>query len=160
MSLLRAVVFALKLVPLVLLCLPAAAVQPDEILADPQLEARARVVSKDLRCLVCQNQSIDDSNAVLARDLRILVRERLKEGDSNAAALQFIVARYGDYVLLDPPFKLSTYVLWLGPGLFAFAGLIAVFLFFRNRRAQAAAPAPLSAEERRQLDDLLKQDAP
>ncbi len=160
MSKLRSLVFALYLVPLVLHCLPAAAVQPDEVLADPQLEARARVVSKDLRCLVCQNQSIDDSKAALARDLRILVRERLQAGDSNAAALQFIVARYGDYVLLDPPFKISTYALWLGPGLFAFAGLIAVLLFFRNRRTLATTPAPLSAEEKRQLDDLLKQDAP
>lgn len=160
MSLLRALVFTLCLVPLVLFCLPAAAVQPDEILADPQLEARAREISKDLRCLVCQNQSIDDSDAGLARDLRLLVRNRLQAGDSNEAAIQFIVARYGDFVLLDPPFKVSTYTLWFGPGLFAFAGFVAVFLFFRNRKTRTMAPAPLSADEKRRLDDLMKQDAP
>jgi cytochrome c-type biogenesis protein CcmH len=95
---------------------PAGAVLPDEMLTDLVLEARARDISKNLRCLVCQNQSIDDSDADLARDLRIIVRERLVAGDSDGAVIGFVVDRYGDFVLLNPPFKASTYVLWIGPG--------------------------------------------
>ena len=102
---------------LVLSAAPAAAVEPDEILADAALEARARDISKELRCLVCQNQSIDDSNAKLARDLRLLVRERITKGDSNRQVIAYIVARYGDFVLLKPPFKATTWALWLGPPL-------------------------------------------
>ena len=98
-----------------LAAVPAGAVEPDEMLADAALEARARAVSATLRCLVCQNQSIDDSNAPLARDLRILVRERLSAGESNEAAIAFVVARYGDFVLLKPPFKPTTWLLWLAP---------------------------------------------
>lgn len=95
--------------------LMATAVEPDEVLADPVLEARARVISKELRCVVCKNQDIDSSNAGVARDLRLLVRERLVEGDTNEEVIAYIVARYGDYVLLKPPFKPSTYILWFMP---------------------------------------------
>lgn len=117
----------------------AFAVEPDEILPDARLEARARAISADLRCLVCQNQSIDDSNAPLARDLRLLVRERLKDGDTDAQVHQYVVARYGDFVLLKPPFRMSTLLLWLAPLL---ALLIAAFAV---RRMFAAAPAGPSA---------------
>ena len=113
--------------------LPALAVQPDEILDDPKLEARAREVGKELRCLVCQNQSIDDSDADLARDLRVLVRERIVAGDSNQEVIDYVVSRYGDFVLLNPPFKLKTYALWFGPGILILFGIGTVFLFFRRR---------------------------
>jgi cytochrome c-type biogenesis protein CcmH len=93
----------------------AMAVEPDEMLSDPVLEARARTISKELRCVVCQNQDIDSSNAGVARDLRLLVRERLEAGDTNEEVIAFVQARYGDYVLLRPPFKPTTYVLWLAP---------------------------------------------
>ncbi len=135
------------------LALPAAAVEPDEMLDDPVLERRARDISKNLRCLVCQNQSIDDSNADLARDLRILVRERLVAGDGDAAVIDFIVARYGDYVLLNPPFKGSTYVLWIGPGVIFAFGAVAVVLFLRRRRSEA--PPPLTEEEARRVEALM-----
>ena len=135
------------------LALPAAAVEPGEVLDDPVLERRARDISKDLRCLVCQNQSIDDSNADLARDLRILVRERLVAGDNDTAVIAFIVARYGDYVLLDPPFKGSTYVLWIGPGVIFAFGAAALVLFLRRRTS--AAPPPLTEEEARIVEALM-----
>src|SRR3954462_3419322 len=108
---------AIALCLMVIASTPAFAVQPDEVLTDPALEARARVLSQELRCLVCQNQSIDDSDALLARDLRILLRERLKNGDSDRQVLDFLVARYGEFVLLRPPFGWHTLVLWLAPGL-------------------------------------------
>ena len=114
------------------------AVEPSEMLADPVLETRAREISKDLRCLVCQNQSIDDSNAELARDLRVLVRRRLVAGDSDNQVIDYVVSRYGDFVLLNPPFKGATYALWLGPGLIAALGLLAVVVFFRRRRSVLA----------------------
>jgi cytochrome c-type biogenesis protein CcmH len=137
---------------------PAGAVLPDEMLADPVLEARARDISKNLRCLVCQNQSIDDSDAGLARDLRIIVRERLVAGDSDGEVIDFVVDRYGDFVLLNPPFKATTYVLWIGPAVIGAFGLLAVVVFFRRRRAQAGggAPAPLSDEEKMRLDALIE----
>ncbi len=138
---------------------PAPAVEPEEMLDDPVLEARARELSKGLRCLVCQNQSIDDSNAGLAKDLRILVRERLVAGDSNDAALQYIVDRYGDYVLLRPPVKASTYVLWGGPAAIFLVTLVGLVVFFRSRRGAletATPPAPLTAEEKARLERLLK----
>ena len=140
-----------------LLAAPAAlAVQPDEILKDPALEARAREISKELRCLVCQNQSIDDSDATLARDLRIVVRDRLKAGDTDTQTVAFVVERYGDFVLLRPPFKASTLILWIGPALFLIAGMVGVFVWHRRRRgAVAAAVAPLSADERARVDALL-----
>ena len=130
------------------------AVLPSEVLQDPALETRARDISKHLRCLVCQNQSIDDSDADLAHDLRVLVRERLTAGDSNEQVIHFITARYGDFVLLKPPFEPATWLLWFGPAailLLGGAGIVAI------RRRRAAAPPPgLSAEERRRLADLLK----
>jgi len=118
------------------LALPGAAgaVEPGEMLDNPALEARARTISKELRCLVCQNQSIDDSSAALARDLRLLVRERLSAGDSDDQAIAFIVARYGDFVLLNPPFKASTWLLWLGPPLVFAAGIGGIIVWFRRRR--------------------------
>ncbi|MEX0815702.1 MAG: cytochrome c-type biogenesis protein [Dongiaceae bacterium] len=128
------------------------AVLPDEMLDDPALEARARDISKNLRCLVCQNQSIDDSDAELARDLRLLVRERLTAGDSDDQATQFIVARYGDFVLLKPPFKPGTYALWFGPAVvLVLAGIGARLYFRRMARAPRTEAAPLSDDERRRL---------
>ncbi len=145
------------LVVLLSAALPArAAIGPDEILPDPAMEARAREITKQLRCLVCQNQSIDDSNAPLARDLRLLVRERLKAGDSDAATLAYVVARYGDFVLLRPPVKATTWLLWFGPLALLLGG--AAFLWVRARRKSAApaAPAPLSDDERKKLAALME----
>ncbi len=132
----------------------AVAVEPGEILPDAALEARAREISKVLRCLVCQNQSIDDSNAGLARDLRLIVRERLVAGDSNDAVITFVTDRYGDFVLLRPPFKRSTWLLWAGPGGFLIVGAIAVAVWFRRRSAAFAEPAPLSEDEKLRLARL------
>lgn len=151
----------LGLVLLALLAIPTLAVEPGEMLKDPVLEVRARAISKNLRCLVCQNQSIDDSNADLARDLRILVRQRLVAGDSDKAVVAFIVARYGDFVLLKPPFEPATWVLWLGPAMvlmLAFGGMI---LYYRRRAASVAATAvrPLTKAERRRLSALLDEGA-
>ena len=110
------------------------AVDPGEILKDPNLERRARSISKGLRCVVCQNQSIDDSDAQLARDLRILVRNRIVAGDSDTAVIDYVVSRYGDFVLLKPPVKGVTLVLWFGPIFLTLAGLIGLILFFRRHR--------------------------
>jgi cytochrome c-type biogenesis protein CcmH len=133
---------------------PAAAVQPDEILADPAREARARALSSELRCMVCQNQSIDDSDAELARDLRVLVRERIEAGDSDREVLDFLVARYGEFVLLRPRFEWHTLVLWLaGPVLLVAAGG-AAFAAHRRRRVLAEAPR-LDADEEARLAALL-----
>lgn len=140
-----------------LLVAPALAVLPDEMLANPQLEARARGISQQLRCMVCQNQTIDDSDALLARDLRLLVRERLVHGDNDQQAVAYIVARYGHYVLLQPPFEAATMLLWLGPAAFVLAGSASVALYLRRRRV-AAADAPLSPVERSRVDALLGQD--
>lgn len=140
---------------------PAFAVLPDEVLDDPVLEERAREISKNLRCLVCQNQNIDESNADLARDLRILVRERLVLGDTDEQVLDFIVSRYGDFVLLRPPFKPTTYLLWGSPILLLLAAFLAVWSFYRNRARETdefLAPAGLSEDERRRLDSLLGKD--
>ena len=140
---------------------PAFAVEPDEMLKDPQLEARARKLSQNLRCLVCQNESIDESNAPLARDIRILLRERLKAGDTDQQAIQYLVDRYGEYVLLKPRFAPHTLFLWLGPFLVLLAGLFAAFIYLRKRVATApeatAAEAPLSDEERQRLQELLNE---
>jgi cytochrome c-type biogenesis protein CcmH len=133
--------------------LPAQAVQPDEILSDPVLEARARALSADLRCLVCQNQSIDDSNAPLARDLRILLRERLKAGDSDEQAIDFVVARYGEFVLLRPRFMPETWLLWIGP--FALLLIAGTFLFMRRRGGNEAEKA-LEPEEEAALERALE----
>lgn len=137
----------------------AHAVEPDEILTDPVLELRAREISKDLRCLVCQNQSIDESHAPLARDLRIIVRERLVAGDSDDEVVHFVVARYGDFVLLNPPFKPITYILWIGPAAIFLFGAVAVVIFLRRRRSPAGeAQATLSAEEQARIARLIDED--
>ena len=141
---------------LLLLAGPAFAVLPDERLADPGLEARARALSRDLRCVVCQNESIDDSNADLARDIRRLLRERLVAGDSDAQAVAFLVARYGDFVLLRPPVRADTWLLWFGP--FALLVLAAGGTALALRRRRPVAPPPLTAEEQARLDRLMKED--
>jgi cytochrome c-type biogenesis protein CcmH len=146
---------AAALVVFAVLAPEAGAVEPGEMLADPALEARARELSRELRCLVCQNQSIDDSAAPLARDLRVLVRERLAAGDSDDQAIAFVTDRYGDFVRLRPPFKPETWLLWLGTPALLLAAAGSVVLIARRRRAAAAVPAPLSAEERRRLDAVL-----
>ena len=142
-----------------MVAMSALAVQPDEMLQDPALEARARLVSRDLRCLVCQNQSIDDSDAPLAHDLRVLLRQRIEAGDSDEQAKQFLVDRYGDYVLLKPPFKKTTLVLWFGPLLLLLGGAAAAFAVYRQRRLKPAIADVLSAEEKARLDRLLKDDS-
>ena len=121
---------------LTMICAPSAlAVNPAEILEDSTLETRAREISKGIRCVVCQNQSIDDSDAALARDLRILVRERLTAGDSNTQVVDYLVSRYGDFILLKPPFKVGTFVLWIGPfALFALAFFVSIIFFDAKRQ--------------------------
>lgn len=139
-----------------LAALPALAVQPDEVLADPALEARARALSAQLRCMVCQNQSIDDSDASLARDLRILVRERLKAGDSDEAVIAYLVDRYGEFVLLKPSFSARNLVLWLTPVATLATGGLGFFIYLRRRpSAGPDAPVALSEEERKRLAQLL-----
>lgn len=138
------------------------AVLPDEMLDDPALEARARAISTELRCVVCQNQSIDDSDAEIARDLRLLVRERLVLGDSDEQVVDYIVARYGDFVLLRPPWQPNTYSLWLAPPLMAFVIATLAVMFFRNyqiRKAAGLGPAPLSPDDRAELDALVERIA-
>ena len=132
----------------------AAAVNPDEILDDPVLEGRARSISQKLRCLVCQNQSIDDSDADLARDLRVIVRQRLVAGDSDKQVIQYIVDRYGDYVLLEPPVKGSTYALWFGPAVLLMVAGTALVVVARRRRGAAPAES-LDNEEEKRLAQLL-----
>ena len=136
---------------------PAHAVRPDEMLSDPALEARARDVGRELRCLVCRNQSIDDSDADLAHDLRVLVRQRLTAGDSDEQVIAYVRSRYGDFVLLQPPVETTTLLLWAGPALILLLGGIAVARFYRRR--EAAPPPPLSAEERRRVALLLGEKA-
>jgi cytochrome c-type biogenesis protein CcmH len=146
------------LIMLVFVTAPALAVEPDEMLKDPVMETRARDISKNLRCLVCQNQSIDESDAELARDLRIIVRERLMAGDSDAGVLEYVVARYGDYVLLKPPFKSVTYALWFGPifiiGITGFAG----YRIFRRRKKPTGSETDLSKKEQDQLRSILTEE--
>ena len=142
---------------LMVLALPVFAVQPDEILADPVMEARARDISADLRCLVCQNQSIDDSDAPLARDLRILVRERLLAGDTNQEAVAYIVDRYGDYVLLKPPFNAETLLLWAAPLGALAIGAVIVVVFMRRRSGEPVVVAQaLTEDEKARLKDLMR----
>lgn len=152
------------LLPILLLAMffaPALAVQPDEMLEDPALETRAREISREIRCLVCRNESIDDSNAELAHDLRVLVRERLVAGDTDAEVKQFLVDRYGEFVLLRPRFTAGNAALYLFPAVAFLAGL-GIAIFYIRRRAQpvpqhADAPdRPLSEEEKRRLDGILK----
>ncbi len=132
----------------------AVAVQPDEIMSDPALEARARAITAGLRCLVCQNESVDDSSAPLARDLRLLVRERLKAGDSDAAVEDYLVGRYGTFVLLKPPLAADTLVLWATPVAVLLGGAGLAMLVLRRRRARPE--APLSAQEKADLDAILR----
>ncbi len=146
---------ALAFVVAASLGLPAAAVEPDEVLADVVLEKRARDLSHEIRCVVCQNESIDSSNAELAKEMRILVRERLVAGDSDQQVLDYLVARYGDFVLLRPPVKPGTYVLWFGPAVITVLGILGVFFFLRRQRRPASAVQPLSAEEQARLARLL-----
>jgi cytochrome c-type biogenesis protein CcmH len=143
---------------------PGLAVQPDEVLPDPALEARARTLSRELRCLVCQNQSIDDSDAPLARDLRLLVRERIGSGDSDGQVIDFLVARYGEFVLLKPRFTPHTLLLWLLPPLALVGGGLALW-FYSRRRANAGNPTDssllhLTEQEEARLQRLLAADAP
>lgn len=141
---------------LTLLASPLWAVQPDEILADPALEARARQLSQGLRCLVCRNESIDESNASLARDLRLLLRERLVAGDSDAEAVDFIVARYGEYVLLSPRATGANWLLWgAGPLMLLLGGGLGLVYLRSRARAKSATEAPLSPEEEARLRDIL-----
>ena len=135
----------------------AKAVQPDEVMADPAKEARARDLSRELRCMVCQNQSIDDSEAPLARDLRLLVRERIAAGDSNAQVIDFLVARYGEFVLLKPRFERQTLLLWLLTPLVLAGGGLALWIQAKRRR-ESPPMIPLSAEEERRLAALLSGD--
>jgi cytochrome c-type biogenesis protein CcmH len=146
---------ALPVALALLACHPAVAVAPDEILKDPIMEARARALSRELRCMVCQNQSIDDSDAPLARDLRILVRERLTEGDSDPQVVDFLVARYGEFVLLKPRFEWHTAVLWLTPAAALIAGALAAYAALRRRRSAPSGLAPLSPEEERRLAEMI-----
>jgi cytochrome c-type biogenesis protein CcmH len=139
----------------------AFAVRPDEMLADPKLEAEARKISAELRCLVCQNQSIDDSDAPLARDLRVLVRERLKAGDDRAGVIDFVVARYGEFVLLRPRFTSRTVLLWIAPLLLLAGGIYLAWRQFGGRRPdEIATPAPLTDEEQVRLKQVLANDPP
>jgi cytochrome c-type biogenesis protein CcmH len=142
----------------------AYAVQPDEIMSDPVKEARARDLSRELRCMVCQNQSIDDSEAPLAKDLRILVRERIAAGDSDAQVIDFLVARYGEFVLLKPQLNLHTWILWLLPPLVLAGGGAALWMQARRRRKSAAdedsALLKLTAEEEARLERLIATQAP
>lgn len=145
--------FAIAIFGVLMIAGSARAVLPSEQLADPKLEARARAISEDLRCVVCQNQTIDDSDAELAHDLRVLLRERLRKGDSDEQAKAFIVQRYGSYVLLKPPFRMETLLLWLGPLVALIAAGGGAALYIARRKPQA--DAPLSAEEEMRAANLL-----
>lgn len=147
----------LLLVTLLLACESnvALAVQPDEILKDPALEARARNLSRELRCMVCQNQSIDDSEAPLARDIRVLVRERLSRGDSDQQVIDYLVARYGEFVLLRPRFEWATALLWGLPPAALLVGVIGLFVVARRSKSVVIEPATLSADEQNRLSTLV-----
>jgi cytochrome c-type biogenesis protein CcmH len=147
----------LLLMTLLLACVSnvALAVQPDEILKDPALEARARDLSRELRCMVCQNQSIDDSEAPLARDIRVLVRERLTKGDSDPQVIDYLVARYGEFVLLKPRFEWATALLWGLPPAALLLGMIGLFVVARRHKSVSIEPATLSADEQSRLSTLV-----
>jgi cytochrome c-type biogenesis protein CcmH len=139
-----------------LAAVPAGAVQPDEVLSDPVLESRARELSRGLRCLVCRNESIDESHADLARDLRLLLRERLVAGDSDDEAMAFIVDRYGEYVLLKPTTGGSNLILWIaGPAMLGAGGLIAALYLRRRGRGDGPGAEALTEDESRRLDEIL-----
>jgi cytochrome c-type biogenesis protein CcmH len=139
---------------------PSQAVQPDEILKDPALESRARNLSRELRCMVCQNQSIDDSEAPLARDLRLLVRERLTQGDTDQQVLDFLVSRYGNFVLLRPPLEWHTMLLWGLPPAVLIAALVGLMIKARRQRPTASGTQALSQDEERRLSTLVDGDLP
>jgi cytochrome c-type biogenesis protein CcmH len=149
----RVLAFAGTLLVALALTIPALAVQPDEVLPDPALESRARALSRELRCMVCQNQSIDDSDAPLARDLRILVRDRLKAGDSDRQVVDYLVDRYGEFVLLKPRVAWHTAVLWASPVLVLLIGVLALVRL--RRRAAAPAVVGLTPDEQRRIESLL-----
>lgn len=140
---------------LALQTMSAFAFENDEPLADPDAELRAVTLAKELRCLVCQNQSIMESDAPLARDLRRVVRERVAAGDTDVEIKDFVTERYGDFVLLRPPFKPKTWILWFGPAVIVAGALLGLIVFWRRRQTAPAGPAPLSADERARLDRLL-----
>ena len=142
---------------LLLFTVAAHAVEPRERLADPALEARARTISRELRCLVCQNESIDESGADLAHDIRLFVREQLTAGDTNAQTIQAVVNRYGAFVLLKPPVEPATYVLWYGPPLLVVCGLAGTLLWLRRRQSVPADTAPLDAQDTERLDQLMRE---
>lgn len=149
--------FSLVLILLIASASQAVAVRPDEVLKDPALEAKAREISAELRCLVCQNQSIDDSDAPLARDLRLLVRERLKAGDGEEDVIDFVVARYGEFILLRPRFSPHNYLLWFAPLLLLLAGGYLAFRLFGQRKGPLPlTPDPLTAQEEAQLNRILE----
>jgi cytochrome c-type biogenesis protein CcmH len=147
---------ALLIVAFALVAASAAAVQPDEIMKDPTLEARARTLSAELRCMVCQNQSIDDSDAPLARDIRLLIRDRIGQGESNDAVRAFLVSRYGNFILLKPPLEPATLLLWLSGPLTLALGALGIFLAARHR---AGSPPALSADEEARLAEIAGEDA-
>lgn len=149
----RAIALALALALSVII--PARAVQPDEMLADPNLEARARTLSAELRCMVCQNQSIDDSDAPLAHDIRVLIRERLTKGESNDAVKVFLVSRYGDFILLKPPLKGATVLLWGAAPFILIAGAAFLIAATRRRGRAPLTPAPLTSAEEQRVAALL-----
>jgi len=153
--------FIFTLIALVMLSVSVGAVEPDEILKDAALEARARIISKDVRCVVCQNQSIDDSDSGIARKMRILVRDRITKGDTNQQVLDYLVSRYGDFVLLKPPVKAKTAALWFGPAIMLLLGLVGIIFYYRRRAketAETTGAAPLSADEKSRLDALMKEE--
>jgi len=145
------------LISLLVPLLPSFAVEPNEQLKNPALEARARQLSSGLRCLVCQNETIDESNASLAHDIRVLLRERLTAGDTDAQAVKAIVDRYGDFVLLNPPVRPATYVLWFGPLVILLGGLFGGAIWLRRRNAAIEVAVPLSPDERRRLDTIMRE---
>lgn len=152
-----------KLLLVALLCLttwPTLGVEPDEMLADPTQEARARSITRELRCVVCQNQSVDDSDAPLARDIRVLVRERIKNGDTDDEARDYIVARYGKFVLLRPPLERDTLLLWFGPAALLLGAGTLAWLYMRGLRREATAPTPLTEAEEQAVKRRLDGTAP
>jgi cytochrome c-type biogenesis protein CcmH len=156
MTLMRTLLGALIASALIFVPLSARAVEPDEILANQKLEARARAISAQLRCMVCQNESIDESGADLARDLRLLVRERLKAGDTDDQIRSFLVQRYGDFILLKPPFKPDTWLLWSAPFLILLTG--GIFILVARRQHPGQAPDSLTAAEGEKLNAMLGED--
>lgn len=151
---------ALLLAIATLVAMPAFAVTPDEMLADPALEARARQLSTELRCLVCQNQNIDDSDSQFAHDIRVVLRERLTAGDTDGEVIDFLVARYGEFILLKPQFNATTAILWIAPPLLLIGGIVLAVAVVRRRSLRQGEPAALSADEQRRLDKVLRETGP